>query len=55
MRSGRSASLDLSFQIAGHFELNGELVHREDFVSYLEALSRMDPDVCGDDGGGCAA
>lgn len=39
----RLLPLDLSFQIAKHFELNGELVHREDFVPYLEALSRMDP------------
>lgn len=39
----RLLPLDLSFQIAQRVELNGELIHREDFVPYLEGLSRMDP------------
>ena len=39
----RLLPLDLSYQIAQRVELNGELVHREDFVPYLEGLSRMDP------------
>ncbi|HND09419.1 MAG TPA: alpha/beta hydrolase [Pseudomonadota bacterium] len=39
----RLLPLDLSYQIARRFELNGELVHREDFAPYLDALSRMDP------------
>jgi len=39
----RLLPLDLSYQIAQRVELNGALVHREDFVPYLEGLSRMDP------------
>lgn len=39
----RLLPLDLSYQIAQRVELNGELIHREDFAPYLQALSQMDP------------
>lgn len=33
---------ELSFQIATRFEINGELIQREDFFPYLEHMARVD-------------
>ncbi len=33
---------ELSFQIATRFEINGELIRREDFFPYLEHMARVD-------------
>jgi pimeloyl-ACP methyl ester carboxylesterase len=33
---------ELAFQVATRFELNGELIRREDFVPYLEHMSNID-------------
>lgn len=37
------ASGELAYQIATHLEVNGRLVHREDFMPYFKHLSAMDP------------
>jgi len=34
---------ELAYQIATHLEVNGKLVHREDFTPYFKHLSGMDP------------
>jgi pimeloyl-ACP methyl ester carboxylesterase len=34
---------ELAYQIATHLEVNGKLVHREDFTPYFKHLSSMDP------------
>jgi pimeloyl-ACP methyl ester carboxylesterase len=34
---------ELAYQIATHLEVNGKLVHREDFTPYFTHLSGMDP------------
>ena len=37
------SSGELAYQIATHLEVNGKLVHREDFTPYFTHLSGMDP------------
>ena len=38
-----AAGGELAYQIATHLEVNGKLVHREDFTPYFKHLSSMDP------------
>jgi len=38
-----AAGGELAYQIATHLEVNGKLVHREDFTPYFRHLSSMDP------------
>ena len=38
-----AAGGELAYQIATHLEVNGKLVHREDFTPYFRHLSAMDP------------
>jgi pimeloyl-ACP methyl ester carboxylesterase len=38
-----AAGGELAYQIATHLEVNGKLVHREDFTPYFAHLSSMDP------------
>jgi len=38
-----AAGGELAYQIATHLEVNGKLVHREDFTPYFKHLSGMDP------------
>jgi pimeloyl-ACP methyl ester carboxylesterase len=38
-----AAGGELAYQIATHLEVNGKLVHREDFTPYFTHLSGMDP------------
>ena len=38
-----AAGGELAYQIATHLEVNGKLVHREDFIPYFRHLSAMDP------------
>ncbi|HYS07558.1 MAG TPA: alpha/beta hydrolase [Myxococcales bacterium] len=38
-----TAGGELAYQIATHVEVNGKLVHREDFAPYFRHLSSMDP------------
>ena len=38
-----AAGGELAYQIATHLEVNGKLVHREDFTPYFTHLSSMDP------------
>ena len=33
---------ELAYQIATRFEINGELIRREDFFPYLEHMARVD-------------
>lgn len=37
------ANTELAYQIATHLEVNGKLVHREDFMPYFRHLAVMDP------------
>lgn len=36
---------ELAFRFAVQFEVNGSMLHREDFSPYFEHLARMDPEV----------
>jgi pimeloyl-ACP methyl ester carboxylesterase len=38
-----ASSGELAYQIATHLEVNGKLVHREDFMPYFKHLAAMDP------------
>jgi pimeloyl-ACP methyl ester carboxylesterase len=38
-----TAGGELAYQFATHLEVNGKLVHREDFAPYFAHLSGMDP------------
>jgi pimeloyl-ACP methyl ester carboxylesterase len=38
-----ASSGELPYQIATHLEVNGKLVHREDFMPYFRHLAAMDP------------
>jgi pimeloyl-ACP methyl ester carboxylesterase len=40
-----AAGNELAYQIATHLEVNGKLVHREDFMPYFKHLSSMDPQL----------
>ena len=40
-----AASGELAYQIATHFEVNGRLVHRDDFAPYFRHLASMDPQL----------
>jgi pimeloyl-ACP methyl ester carboxylesterase len=40
-----TASGELAYQIATHFEVNGRLVHRDDFLPYFRHLASMDPQL----------
>jgi len=39
----RTVPTEVAYQIATRFELNGELIRRDDFFPYLEHISRVDP------------
>jgi pimeloyl-ACP methyl ester carboxylesterase len=38
----RMVATELAYQIATRFELNGELIRREDFIPYLEHMANID-------------
>jgi pimeloyl-ACP methyl ester carboxylesterase len=39
----RVVATELAYQVATRFELNGELIRREDFIPYLEHMANIDP------------